>query len=209
MGELSAEQIDNLIFAAGFSTATEVTSLSGRGVGMDVVLSNVKKIGGSVQVRSVPGKGTRMTLRLPLTLAVLDVMLVKVAGAPYVVPLSSIVETLQCARADFSATPSGARLLRVRGEYVQVLDLAERLGLPFDGDMANRFIVLCEAEGGVKVALIVEDIVGQQQVVIKSLEQNFEHVEGIAGGTILGDGSVALIIDVEGLRSAQPHRDAA
>ena len=150
-----------------------------------------------------------MTLRLPLTLAVLDVMLVKVAGAPYVVPLASIVETLQCARADFSTTPSGSRLLRVRGEYVQVLDLAERLGLPFDGDLANRFIVLCEAEGGVKVALIVEDIVGQQQVVIKSLEENFEHVEGIAGGTILGDGNVALIIDVEGLRAAQPHRNAA
>ena len=208
-GELSNEQIDNLIFAAGFSTAAEVTKLSGRGVGMDVVLSNVKKIGGSVQVRSVPGQGTRMTLRLPLTLAVLDVMLVKVAGAPYVVPLASIVETLQCARADFSTTPSGSRLLRVRGEYVQVLDLAERLGLPFDGDLANRFIVLCEAEGGVKVALIVEDIVGQQQVVIKSLEENFEHVEGIAGGTILGDGNVALIIDVEGLRAAQPHRNAA
>lgn len=208
-GELTNEQIDNLIFAAGFSTATQVTNLSGRGVGMDVVLSNVKKIGGSVQVRSVPGQGTRMTLRLPLTLAVLDVMLVKVAGAPYVVPLAAIVETQQCARADFSLTPSGSRLLRLRGEYVQVLDLAERLGLRFEGDLNNRFIVLCEAEGGVKVALIVEDIVGQQQVVIKSLEENFEHVEGIAGGTILGDGNVALIIDVEGLRTAQPHRDAA
>ncbi|MEO6396094.1 MAG: chemotaxis protein CheA [Devosia sp.] len=208
--QLSDEQIDNLIFAPGFSTAEAVSDISGRGVGMDVVLSNIKKIGGSVHVRSLAGRGTRMTLRLPLTLAVLDVMLVKVADAPYVIPLSSIVETIQCARADFGRTPSGAKVLRVRGEYVQVVDLGERFELPAAAEMGQRFIVLCEAEGGVKVALIVDDIIGQQQVVIKSLEENFERIEGIAGGTILGDGNVALIVDVQGLKSAPlPRRNAA
>jgi two-component system chemotaxis sensor kinase CheA len=203
------EQIDQLIFAPGFSTAAEVSDISGRGVGMDVVLSNIKKIGGSVHVKSRTGQGTRMTLRLPLTLAVLDVMLVRVGPSPYVVPLSSIVETIQCSRADFGRTPTGAKVLRVRGEYVQVVDLAERFQLGTNVELANRFVVLCEAEGGTKVALVVDDIIGQQQVVIKSLEENFESIEGIAGGTILGDGNVALIVDVQGLRAPPLHKNAA
>jgi two-component system chemotaxis sensor kinase CheA len=203
------EQIDQLIFAPGFSTAEAVSDISGRGVGMDVVLSNIKKIGGSVHVKSRTGQGTRMTLRLPLTLAVLDVMLVRVGPSPYVVPLSSIVETIQCSRADFGRTPTGAKVLRVRGEYVQVVDLADRFQLKTDIELANRFVVLCEAEGGTKVALVVDDIIGQQQVVIKSLEENFESIEGIAGGTILGDGNVALIVDVQGLRAPSLHKNAA
>jgi two-component system chemotaxis sensor kinase CheA len=208
--QLSDEQIDQLIFAPGFSTASEVSDISGRGVGMDVVLSNIKKIGGSVHVRSRPGRGTRMTLRLPLTLAVLDVMLVKVAGSPYVIPLSSIVETIQCARASFSRLPGGGQVLQVRGDYVQVIDLAHRFGMAADNATPSRFVVLCEAEGGVKVALEVDDIIGQQQVVIKSLEENFQSIDGIAGGTILGDGNVALIVDVQGLRASTiVHRSAA
>ncbi|WP_332698405.1 chemotaxis protein CheA [Devosia sp.] len=203
------EQIDQLIFAPGFSTASEVSDLSGRGVGMDVVLSNIKKIGGSVHVRSWTGKGTRMTLRLPLTLAVLDVMLVKVGDSPYVVPLSSIVETIQCSRASFERVPSGGQVLQVRGEYVQVIDLAQRFEMVTETEAENRFVVLCEAEGSAKVALIVDDIIGQQQVVIKSLEENFERVEGIAGGTILGDGNVALIVDVQGLKTTIVHKNAA
>lgn len=209
---LTDEQIDQLIFAPGFSTASEVSDISGRGVGMDVVLSNIKKIGGSVHVKSWTGKGTRMTLRLPLTLAVLDVMLVKVAGSPYVIPLSSIVETIQCARANFSRMPTGGQVLQVRGEYVQVVDLASRFEMTTEVARDNRFVVLCEAEGGVKVAVIVDDIIGQQQVVIKSLEENFQSIEGIAGGTILGDGNVALIVDVQGLKSATAtaaHKSAA
>lgn len=207
---LSDEQIDQLIFAPGFSTASEVSDISGRGVGMDVVLSNIKKIGGSVHVKSWTGKGTRMTLRLPLTLAVLDVMLVKVAGSPYVIPLSSIVETIQCARANFSRMPTGGQVLQVRGEYVQVVDLASRFEMTTEVERDNRFVVLCEAEGGVKVAVIVDDIIGQQQVVIKSLEENFQSIEGIAGGTILGDGNVALIVDVQGLKSTSAaHKSAA
>jgi two-component system chemotaxis sensor kinase CheA len=204
------EQIDQLIFAPGFSTAEAVSDISGRGVGMDVVLSNIKKIGGSVHVRSWTGKGTRMTLRLPLTLAVLDVMLVKVGGGPYVVPLSSIVETIQCSRASFERVPSGGRVLQVRGEYVQVIDLAQRFGLTSQSEDDDQFVVLCEAEGNQKVALVVDDIIGQQQVVIKSLEENFERVDGIAGGTILGDGNVALIVDVQGLRTTTHlHQNAA
>ncbi|KKB11033.1 hypothetical protein VE25_14710 [Devosia geojensis] len=203
------EQIDQLIFAPGFSTAEAVSDISGRGVGMDVVLSNIKKIGGSVHVRSWPGRGTRMTLRLPLTLAVLDVMLVRVSESPYVVPLSSIVETIQCSRAPFERVPSGGKVLQVRGEYVPVIDLAQRFGMPTQADPESRMVVLCEAEGGSKVALIVDDIIGQQQVVIKSLEENFEQVEGIAGGTILGDGNVALIVDVQGLKSTIHHKNAA
>ena len=203
------EQIDQLIFAPGFSTASEVSDISGRGVGMDVVLSNIKKIGGSVHVRSWTGKGCRMTLRLPLTLAVLDVMLVKVGVSPYVVPLSSIVETIQCSRASFERVPSGGQVLQVRGEYVQVIDLAKRFEMVTETDPENRFVVLCEAEGSAKVALIVDDIIGQQQVVIKSLEENFERVDGIAGGTILGDGNVALIVDVQGLKTTIVHKNAA
>jgi two-component system chemotaxis sensor kinase CheA len=207
--QLTEEQIDQLIFAPGFSTASEVSDISGRGVGMDVVLSNIKKIGGSVHVKSWTGKGTRMTLRLPLTLAVLDVMLVKVARSPYVIPLSSIVETIQCSRANFSRMPTGAQVLQVRGEYVQVVDLASRFNMQTDASDESRFVVLCEAEGGVKVALVVDDIIGQQQVVIKSLEENFQSIEGIAGGTILGDGNVALIVDVQGLKSTISHKSAA
>lgn len=203
------EQIDQLIFAPGFSTAEAVSDLSGRGVGMDVVLSNIKKIGGSVHVRSWTGRGTRMTLRLPLTLAVLDVMLVKVGDSPYVVPLSSIVETIQCSRANFERVPSGGQVLQVRGEYVQVIDLAQRFAMTTTTEPENRFVVLCEAEGSAKVALIVDDIIGQQQVVIKSLEENFERVEGIAGGTILGDGNVALIVDVQSLKTSIIHKNAA
>ncbi|KKB85300.1 hypothetical protein VW29_07080 [Devosia limi DSM 17137] len=203
------EQIDQLIFAPGFSTAEALSDISGRGVGMDVVLSNIKKIGGSVHVRSWTGRGCRMTLRLPLTLAVLDVMLVKVGVSPYVVPLSSIVETIQCSRAAFERVPSGGQVLQVRGEYVQVIDLAERFDMETETEADNRFVVLCEAEGSAKVALIVDDIIGQQQVVIKSLEENFERVEGIAGGTILGDGNVALIVDVQGLKTTIVHKNAA
>jgi len=207
--QLSDEQIDELVFAPGFSTADAVSDISGRGVGMDVVVSNIKKIGGSVHVRSTPGKGTRMLLRLPLTLAVLDVMLVEVGGAPYVVPLSSIVETMQCERADFGRAPSGRRVLRVRGEYVHVTDLVTNFGTNTKVDDKNRFVVLCEAEGSTKIAIIVDQIIGQQQVVIKSLEENFRRIDGIAGGTILGDGKVALIVDVQGLKSGSEQKTAA
>ncbi|MCB9992176.1 MAG: chemotaxis protein CheA [Hyphomicrobiaceae bacterium] len=206
---LTDEQIDELIFAPGFSTADEVSDISGRGVGMDVVVSNIKKIGGSVHVKSRPGKGTRVQLRLPLTLAVLDVMLVRVGGSPYVIPLSSIVETMQTRRAEFGQGPSGRRMLRMRGEYLRVIDLATAFDMPTDAADSERFVVLCENDGRSHVGLVVDDIIGQQQVVIKSLEENFQRIDGIAGGTILGDGSVALIVDVQGLNSVPDLRPAA
>jgi two-component system chemotaxis sensor kinase CheA len=116
---------------------------------------------------------------------------------------------MQCARANFERVPSGGRVLQVRGEYVQVIDLCEQFGMQSLVEHKNRFVVLCEAEGSVKIALVVDDIIGQQQVVIKSLEENFESIDGIAGGTILGDGNVALIVDVQGLKTARLHRNAA
>lgn len=207
--QLSDEQIDELIFAPGFSTADEVSDISGRGVGMDVVISNIKKIGGSVHVKSWPGQGTRVQLRLPLTLAVLDVMLVRVGQASYVIPLSSIVETMQTRRAEFGVAPSGRRILRVRDEYVQVVDLASNFGMETDAEEDERFVVLCDNDGRGHIALVVDAIIGQQQVVIKSLEENFERIPGIAGGTILGDGSVALIVDVQGLNIQSDHKSAA
>jgi len=198
---LSDDEIDNLIFTPGFSTASQVSDISGRGVGMDVVLANIKRLGGSVAVRSWPGRGTRMTLRLPLTLAVLDVMMVELAGLSYVIPLSSIIETFQSSKAQMSQVPGGGRLVQVRGHYVPLIDLGEAFGLARRAGDVPRFVVLCEGDAGSRLALLVDDILGQQQVVIKSLEQNYERVAGIAGGTILGDGTVALIIDVGDLKT--------
>jgi len=207
--QLTDEQIDELVFAPGFSTASAVSDISGRGVGMDVVISNIKKIGGSVHVRSTPGQGTKMLLRLPLTLAVLDVMLVEVGTGPYVIPLSSIVETVLCEKAEFGYAPSGRRVLQIRGEYVRVIDLVERFEMEVNLEEHRRYVVLCEGEGNSKVALIVDKIIGQQQVVIKSLEENFKRIGGIAGGTILGDGNVALIVDVQGLKNTPEQKSAA
>jgi len=140
---------------------------------------------------------------------VLDVMLVEVGTGPYVIPLSSIVETVLCERADFGFAPSGRRVLQIRGEYVQVIDLAIRFEMETNLKEHKRFVVLCEGEGNSKIALIVDKIIGQQQVVIKSLEENFRRIDGIAGGTILGDGNVALIVDVQGLKSSPEQKSAA
>jgi two-component system chemotaxis sensor kinase CheA len=151
-----------------------------------------------------------MSLRLPLTLAVLDVMLVRVGGCPYLIPLSVIVETIQSSRAEFERMPSGEKVLRVRGEYVQTVDMSSRFNLTSEVEDDDRFVVLCETENSAKVAIVVDSILGQQQVVIKSLEENFGSIDGVAGGTILGDGSVALILDVQGLRNPPDnHQNAA
>jgi two-component system, chemotaxis family, sensor kinase CheA len=203
------EEIDELIFAPGFSTAETVTNVSGRGVGMDVVRQNIAKLGGRVGVRNNPGRGATMVLTLPLTLAVLDVMLVRVAGSPMVVPLASIVESMKSQGATIGQLPSGQNVLRARGEYVPVLALAEMFGLPRPADLPDEkdgFLILCEADGNQRLAIAVDQIIGQQQVVIKSLEANFERLEGIAGATILGDGAVALILDVASLRRVAERR---
>jgi two-component system chemotaxis sensor kinase CheA len=207
--KLSDEQIDALIFSPGLTTASAVSDLSGRGVGLDVVVANLRRIGGSLSVKSRAGQGTRIAMRLPLTLAVLEVIQVQVGGAAYVVPLGSIIETIRRAKAEIAYAPGGGALLRVRDAYVRLIDLADRFGARKETAGAERFIVLCEAEGSERVGLVVDGVAGQQQVVIKSLEQNFEHIEGIAGGTILGDGSVALMIDVRELHAAPEQRQAA
>ncbi|WP_018953816.1 chemotaxis protein CheA [Thioalkalivibrio sulfidiphilus] len=197
---LSDEQIHDLIFAPGFSTAEQVSDVSGRGVGMDVVRKNIKALGGSVEVQSRPGEGSTFTIRLPLTLAILDGQLVEVDGERYVVPLISIVESIQV-RPEFVKSVAERRLVyRLRDEYIPILFLDALLGAGArpERQLTDSLLVVVEAEGQ-KLALVVDDLLGQQQVVIKALETNFRRVEGLSGATILGDGTVALILDVSGL----------
>lgn len=207
---LPGEQIDELIFTPGFTTVDTVTDLSGRGVGMDVVRRNVHKLGGRVSVKSVPGEGVTMTLTLPLSLAVLDVMLVRSGATSFVLPLASIVESMPFVGTSIGHLPSGNRVLRTRGGYVPVIDIArlfDQNRVPTE-DAPEGFLILCEADGGRCVALHVDQIVGQQQAVIKSIETNFERIEGIAGATILGDGSVSLILDIAGLERLSEKKSA-
>ncbi|WP_040852247.1 chemotaxis protein CheA [Thiorhodospira sibirica] len=196
---LSDEQIFDLVFAPGFSTADQVSDVSGRGVGMDVVRRNIKSLGGSVEVRTAPGKGSTFSIRLPLTLAILDGQLLQVGGETYIVPLVSIVESLQV-RANLVKSVAEHNLMyRLRDEYIPILFLNELLGVPGTrAKLHEALLVVVETEGQ-KAALVVDDLLGQQQVVIKALETNYRRVEGLSGATILGDGSVALILDVAGL----------
>jgi len=198
--QLTDNEIDNLIFAPGFSTAEEVTDLSGRGVGMDVVRRNIQSLGGRVSVQSFPEKGTRFTLTLPLTLAVLDGMIVSVADQKYVVPINSIIETVRPPKKDVEMLVGGGSVIRIRGDYIKVLPISLVFGLKGgEQDPSKGLVVLAETEGGRTVGLLVDALAGQQQVVIKSLETNFKAVEGIASATILGDGSVCFILDIDGL----------
>jgi two-component system, chemotaxis family, sensor kinase CheA len=198
--ELSDSEVDNLIFAPGFSTADEVTDLSGRGVGMDVVRRNIQSLGGRVSVQSFPGRGTRFQLTLPLTLAVLDGMIVGVANQKYVIPINSIIETVRPSAKDVEQLVGGGRVVRIRGEYIRVLPVSRIFGLPGgEQDPSKGLVILVETEGGKTVGLLVDELAGQQQVVIKSLESNYKAVEGVASATILGNGSVCLILDVDAL----------
>lgn len=198
--EMPDSEVWQLIFMPGFSTAEAVTDLSGRGVGMDVVRRNITSIGGRIDISSVAGQGTHIAIRLPLTLAILDGMIVEVGRVHYVVPLTYIVESLQLkAEHIYSMSGSSSAVISVRNEYLPLLSLHRLLNLPGEPPAAVGSIVLIlEAEGNT-FALQVDELVGQQQVVIKSLEQNFRRVEGITGATIMGDGSVALILDVDAL----------
>lgn len=189
-----------LIFMPGFSTAEAVTDLSGRGVGMDVVRRNITSIGGRIDINSASGLGTHIAIRLPLTLAILDGMIVEVDKVHYVVPLTYIVESLQLkAEHLYSMSGSSSSVISVRNEYLPLLSLHSLLNLATEPPPAVGSIVLIlEAEGNT-FALQVDELVGQQQVVIKSLEQNFRRIDGITGATIMGDGSVALILDIDAL----------
>lgn len=192
---MSDQDVWQLIFEPGFSTAEVVTDVSGRGVGMDVVKRNIAALGGRIELDSMPGVGTRISVRLPLTLAILDGMSVALCGETYIIPLDYVVESLQPAPAMLKAISGVERLLDVRGEYLPILDLHEQFGLPIGaGGYSQGIMVILESDGN-KAAVFVDALIGQHQVVIKSLEANYRRVPGISGATIMGDGHVALILD--------------
>ena len=195
---LSDEEVDNLIFLPGFSTADKVSDISGRGVGMDVVRRSIQALGGRISIASRPGEGSTFTLSLPLTLAVLDGMVVSVAGQTLVAPLTAIVETLQPRAADVHGVGGTGRVIAIRETFTPLIDVGVALGFRSEPlDASQSVALLIESEAGQRAALQVDAIQGQRQVVIKSLEANYEHVAGIAAATILGDGRVALILDVD------------
>lgn len=196
--EATREQLYGLIFMPGFSTAGEVTSLSGRGVGMDIVRQAILDLGGSLTLDSEPGVGTQFTLSLPLTMAILDGMQVRVGAEIYVLPVQQIQEAITVEPADLRPVANLGLTLRVRGEVLPVLDLRERLG--GGGQRAAQSAVAVVAQiGSRRQAVLVDELLAQQQVVIKSLERNFRRVSGFSGATVLGDGSVALILDLPAL----------
>jgi two-component system chemotaxis sensor kinase CheA len=205
---LSEEEVQSLIFRPGFSTAEKVTDLSGRGVGMDVVRRNVESLNGSIAVRSVPGRGASFRIRLPLTLAILDGLLLRVGAETYVLPLVSIVESIRPRRADVRALAAGGHVVAVRGEPVPLVRLHAIFGVPDAvADPASGAVVIVEHEGR-RLALLVDELLGQQQVVVKTLEANYRKVDGTMGATILGDGRVALILDVSGIATLAGYRAA-
>ena len=204
---LSDEEVDNLIFAPGFSTAATVSNISGRGVGMDVVRKNVQALGGRIGIQSRFGSGSSFSLSLPLTLAVVDGMIVTVGDQTFVIPLSHIVESLRPTDRAVTAIGLDGAVLDVRGSYVPIYPVAEQLGLTGgERDPAKAVLIVVEGDQG-QAALLVDSIQDQRQVVVKSLEANYQAIDGLAGATILGDGRVALIIDVDAL-TAQRARSA-
>lgn len=205
---LSPEDIDNLIFLPGFSTAQEISAVSGRGVGMDVVKKKIQMLGGRCSLRNTPGQGLRFMITLPLTLAVLDGMTVCVGDERFILPLSTVVEAIRVERSRIEPLPNGRAVMFLRGRYLPLVSLRTALGVG-EGprDRAEEMAIVVDTETNGQVALLVDELVGQRQVVLKSLEANFRRVEGVSGATILGDGRVALILDVPALVSrggAQP-----
>src|SRR5215469_4860323 len=206
---LTDAEIYELIFVPGFSTAEKTTDVSGRGVGMDVVRRNVKELGGKIDVRSEPGRGSRFTITLPLTLAIVDGQSVAVGSETYIVPLISIVESMQLKASGVTRLSGHSEVLSFRGDYLPIIRLHELFGVePRSRALHEGLVVVAEGDGR-RVGLFVDDLLGQQQVVIKSLEANYGHIEGVSGATILGDGSVALILDVTGIIHAASMRAAA
>jgi two-component system, chemotaxis family, sensor kinase CheA len=208
---LTNEQIDNLIFMPGFSTAQQVTDVSGRGVGMDVVRRNINELGGNIQILSEEGHGSTIRIRLPLTLAIVDGQLVRVGQEIYVISLLAITETIQIGADRLNLLAGRTEVFRLRDEFLPVIKLSEQFGIESDNKVAaGGLLVVVEADDR-RIGVLVDDLLAQQQVVVKSLESNFKSVLGIAGATILGDGTVALIIDASGLiRSVtEPRRGTA
>jgi two-component system chemotaxis sensor kinase CheA len=196
--QLTEDETDNLIFLPGFSTADAISDISGRGVGMDVVRRSVQALGGRISILSRPGLGSTFTLSLPLTLAVLDGMVVTAAGHTLIIPLGAILETLQPRAASMHGLGNDLRLIFMRGAYLPLVDIGAVLGFRTASVEADSCVaVLVENESGARSVLLVDEILGQRQVVIKSLEANYRAVPGVAGATVMGDGRVALILDVD------------
>lgn len=195
----SDKEVWQLIFAAGFSTAAQVTDVSGRGVGMDVVQKNIAEMKGQVEIDTVPGQGTTIGLRLPLTLAILDGMTLRVGQEIFIMPLTRILESLQPVHDQLKTVSGQGRVVQIRGEYLPLIALYQVLSLePEVTDPEKGILVVVESSSG-KMALFVDELISQQQVVIKSLETHYRKVEGISGATIMGDGRVALILDIDKL----------
>ena len=207
---MSDEDVYQLIFRAGFSTADTITDISGRGVGMDVVKRNIEGLGGAVSIESTAGKGSKLTLKLPLTLAIIDGMTVRVGEDNYIIPLITVTESIRPKANDLQRIVGKGEVVHLRGEWVPVVRLYEVFNVtPEYTDPAKALLVIVEAEGR-RIAVLVDELTGQQQVVIKSLEENYRKIQAISGATILGDGQVALILDVPGLaKLARVGRTAA
>lgn len=202
---MSDQEVWQLIFAPGFSTADVVTEVSGRGVGMDVVKRNILALNGTVELDSAPGYGTRVSVRLPLTLAIMDGMSVKVGGELYVLPLCSVIESFQKTDTSIRTVLGSSRVVQVRDVYMPVIVLEDLFQVPRQMEsVETRILVIVEAEGR-RVALEIDELVGQQQVVVKNLESNYRKVPNVSGATIMGDGRVALILDVAGLMRSVSH----
>ena len=202
---MSDAEVWGLIFAPGFSTADVVTDVSGRGVGMDVVKKNITALGGTVEIDSAEGYGMSVKVRLPLTLAIMDGMSVGVGDEVYILPLSSVIESFQVEPGVIKTIGGSGRVVEVREEFMPVLELEKVFGVPrFDFENVGGIMVVAEAEGG-RVGLLVDQLLGQQQVVVKNLEANYRRVDDISGATIMGDGRVALILDIASLVKRARH----
>jgi two-component system chemotaxis sensor kinase CheA len=203
--QMSDAEVWQLIFAPGFSTAAVVTDVSGRGVGMDVVKRNIAALNGTVEIDSAEGYGMKVSVRLPLTLAIMDGMSVGVGEEVYILPLSSVVESFQVKADAVSTVGQGSQLVKVRDEYMPVIELEKVFQIPrFDFEKSSDIMVVVEADGS-RVALLVDELLGQQQVVVKNLESNYRKVPNVSGATILGDGKVALILDTGALVRRSRH----
>lgn len=207
---LSDAECDDLIFLPGFSTADVVSNISGRGVGMDVVRRNIQSLGGTVRVSSVSGKGSLFTVSLPLTLAILDGMIVRVGSENYIIPIANIIETMRPKFEQVKRVEGHSDVINVRGEFIPVIYLAHTFNIAdAEIELSKALVVLVET-GNRKMGLVVDELIGQQQVVIKSLESNSDPVAGVSGATILGDGRVSLILDIAGLKpQAKTYLEAA
>jgi two-component system chemotaxis sensor kinase CheA len=196
---LTEEQVHDLIFLPGFSTAATTTDLSGRGVGMDVVRRNIKELGGSIELHTELGRGTRFTITLPLTLAIVDGQSIAVGDETYIVPLVTIIESLQLKPGAASQLVGHGEVFSFRGEYLPIIRLHDVFGVRSQREQLHDGLIMVVEGDGRRAGLFIDDLLGQQQVVIKSMETNYARIDGVGGATILGEGTVALILDVPGL----------